>query len=157
MATDYFLKLDGIDGESVDQHNAKSIEIQSFSWGASNPTNHLGTGSSAGKVSMSDLTIQTQLSAASPKIIAACSSGSVIKTGTLTCRKAGTEQLEYLKIALTDVFVSAYSLGGGGDVPSESVSLSFGQVVVTYKQQHEDGSLGGAIAAGWNVGKNVKV
>ena len=36
MAFDAFLKLDGIDGESVPEGYEKWIEVLSFSWGASN-------------------------------------------------------------------------------------------------------------------------
>jgi type VI protein secretion system component Hcp len=33
-AVDYFLKIDGIKGESQDSKHGGEIEIQSFSWGA---------------------------------------------------------------------------------------------------------------------------
>ena len=34
--SDYFLKLDGIDGESDDRIHKEWIELSSFSWGESN-------------------------------------------------------------------------------------------------------------------------
>ncbi len=37
LASDYLLVLDGIKGESADASHPGAIEIQSFSWGASNP------------------------------------------------------------------------------------------------------------------------
>ena len=33
MAVDMFLKLDGIDGESIDKTHAKSMDILAWSWG----------------------------------------------------------------------------------------------------------------------------
>jgi Type VI secretion system effector, Hcp len=46
-ASDYYLKIDGVQGESA---TGESIEVQSFSWGASNPST-VGAGSaSAGRV-----------------------------------------------------------------------------------------------------------
>ena len=33
MAVDYFLKIDGIDGESQDDKHKDWIEVLSFSWG----------------------------------------------------------------------------------------------------------------------------
>jgi len=33
MAVGYFLKIDGIAGESVDAKHKNEIEVQSFSWG----------------------------------------------------------------------------------------------------------------------------
>ena len=35
MAVDYFLKLDGIEGESADSNHKNEIQIMSWSWGAS--------------------------------------------------------------------------------------------------------------------------
>jgi type VI protein secretion system component Hcp len=55
-AADYFLKIDGIDGESS---SAPNVEVQSFSWGASNPSSVGSSGMSAGKVNVQDLSITT--------------------------------------------------------------------------------------------------
>ena len=38
-AVNYFLKLDGIDGESTDRFHANQIEVLSWSWGESNAGN----------------------------------------------------------------------------------------------------------------------
>ena len=35
MAVDYFLKLDGIQGESADEKHKDEIQLMSFSWGGS--------------------------------------------------------------------------------------------------------------------------
>ena len=54
MAVDYFLKLDGIQGESVDSKHKDEIQIQSWSWGASQVSSVAGPGGSgAGKADMS--------------------------------------------------------------------------------------------------------
>ena len=37
MASDYLLKLEGIKGESLDAKHKDEIEIESFSWGATQP------------------------------------------------------------------------------------------------------------------------
>ena len=53
MAVDYFLKLDGIQGESVDDKHKDEIQIMSFSWGGSQTSSVSGTGGSgAGKVDL---------------------------------------------------------------------------------------------------------
>ena len=36
MAFDAFLKIDGIDGESLDKNHKDEIEIDSYSWGVAN-------------------------------------------------------------------------------------------------------------------------
>ena len=54
MASDYYLLIDKINGESQAQGMAKNIELDSFSFGASNPADVGGGGLSAGKCSLSD-------------------------------------------------------------------------------------------------------
>ena len=44
MAVDYFLKLDGIQGESVDANHKDEIQILSWSWGGSQQSSVAGTG-----------------------------------------------------------------------------------------------------------------
>ncbi|HTR76748.1 MAG TPA: type VI secretion system tube protein Hcp [Gemmatimonadaceae bacterium] len=161
MAIDMFLKLDGIDGESTDSKHKNEIEISSFSWGASNPTS-IGSatgGIGAGKVHLSDLNITTGMNKASPKLFLACSSGQHIATGTLSVRKAGGTQLDYLTYTLTEVLVSSYNTSGGGgsDTPMESISLAFAKIEMSYAPQGADGKLGSPVKVGWNVTTNVKV
>jgi hypothetical protein len=58
-ASDFLLEIDGIDGESAAKDHKQTIEISSFSWGASNPTSVGSSGMGAGKVSMQDLSVQS--------------------------------------------------------------------------------------------------
>jgi len=44
MATDYFLKLDGIKGESKDSKHKDEIDLLSFSWGATQTGAHASGG-----------------------------------------------------------------------------------------------------------------
>jgi type VI secretion system secreted protein Hcp len=162
MAVEAFLKLDGIDGESQKEGHVNEIELFSFSWGASNPSSvSFGTGSGAGKVDISSLTVQTQVAKQSPKLFLACASGQHIAKGKLTVREAGggEKPLEYLTYDMEEVFIDSVSWGGaaGGGKPSESVSMSFKKVTMTYWPQNADGTLGDKIPAGWDVSKNVKV
>jgi type VI secretion system secreted protein Hcp len=157
MAIDYFLKIDGISGESLDSKHKGEIEVESWSWGESNPAQPGGGGGGgAGKVQMQDLAFTTRFSKASPQLILACASGKHFKDAVLTARKAGKGQQEFLTFSLSDVLVSAYqTAGAGGDVlPGDSVSLNFSKIQVEYKPQNPDGSLGSSIKAGWDVKQN---
>ena len=65
-----------------------------------------------------------------------------IKDATITHRRAGKGQQEYLIIKLNDVTITAVSHGGSEDQPyAESVSLKFAKVDLEYKPQRPDGSL----------------
>jgi type VI secretion system secreted protein Hcp len=153
-AVDYFLKIEGIEGESTDEQHQGEIEILSFSWGASNSgTFSGGGGGGAGKVSFSDLTFTTRVNKATPKLMLACASGQPIPQATLVCRKSGDQPVEYLRITLSDVLVSSFSTGGsaGGDRPTESVSLNFAAVVFVYTPEEPDGSPGEPVRASWDL------
>jgi type VI secretion system secreted protein Hcp len=117
---DYFLKIDGIDGESADAKHKGEIDVASWSWAEQQTGTHAaGGGGGAGKVSMQDVHFVMRTSKASPKLMLACASGQHIKKAVLTCRKAGGEQQEYLKVTFSDLLVSAYH-GAGPNSDSET-------------------------------------
>ena len=75
----------------------------------------------------------------------ACATGQHLPEVTLTQRKAGKEQHEYLIIKMNDVLVASVVSGGGGEPASESVSLNFAKVQFEYKPQKPDGTLDAAV------------
>lgn len=159
--TDYFLKIDGIPGESGDGKHKDEIDVLSFSWGASNSgTMAYGGGGGAGKVSMQDFHFTMKINKASPLLFLHCSNGKHIPSALLTVREAGEKQQEYLKVKFSDFIVSSYTTGGSGgsDIkPVDSISLNFSKVEFDYKPQNAQGALGGAVTAGWNLKTNEKV
>jgi type VI secretion system secreted protein Hcp len=160
-AVDYFLKLDGIEGESADHKHKGEIDLESFSWGATNSgSQHYGGGGGSGKVALQDFHFVMKINKASPKLMQACATGEHIKTGVLVARKAGKDQQEFLKVTMTDLLVSSYQTGGSGHaeiIPTDQISLNFAKIEFEYKDQKPDGTLGGAVKAGWNAKENKKV
>jgi len=160
MAVDYFLKIDGIPGESQDDKHKGEIDILSWSWGETQTgTMSHGGGGGAGKVSMQDFHFVMLVNKATPKLILACASGDHIKKAVLTCRKAGKTQQEFLTYTFSDLLVSSYQTGGGGgeDVPNEQVSLNYSKMEIEYKAQKADGTLDGGIKANWDLKANKTV
>jgi type VI secretion system secreted protein Hcp len=158
-AVDYFLKIDGIVGESRDAKHKGEIDLESFSWGEVNTGSHGGGGGGgAGKVQMQDLHVAMKLNKASPLLFLACAAGQHLKQAVLTARKAGKGQLEFLVFKFTDLLVSSYQTAGSTDVlPVDQVSFNFGRIEVEYRPQKPDGSLDTAVKAGWDVKQNKKV
>jgi type VI secretion system secreted protein Hcp len=110
---DFFLKIEGIDGEAQDKSHKNEIEIDSWSWGATNAgTAVKGGGMGAGKVAVHDIDFVKGTDKASAKLMLACAQGQHIKSAVLTCRKAGKEQQEYLKLTFSDVMISGFQTGG---------------------------------------------
>jgi type VI secretion system secreted protein Hcp len=160
-AVDYFLKLDGVEGESQDSKHKGEIDLESWSWGESQTgTMAYGGGGGAGKVTMQDFHFVMKVNKASAKLLLACANGEHIKKATLTCRKAGKEQQEFLKITFTDCLVSSYQTGGSGHsdvLPTDQISLNFAKIEFEYKEQLTTGALGGVIKAGYDLKANKAV
>lgn len=156
---DYFLKIDGIQGESYDSKHKNEIEIESFSWGATNVgTASHGGGMGAGRVQMQDFHFLMRINKASPKLMLICATGEHIKNAILTCRKAGKEQQEYLKVTFSDLLVSSYQTGGSSGatvMPMDQISLNFTKVEFEYKEQKADGTLGGSIKSFYDMKQQV--
>jgi type VI secretion system secreted protein Hcp len=155
----YFLRVDGIQGESSDDKHKGEIDVLSWSWGETQPTPAGPGGGGAGKVEMSDLTVVAHVSKASPRLLLACASGKHIKSAVLTGRKAGKGQQEFLTFSLTDILVSSYQIGASAssEPPTDSVSLNFAKIQVEYKEQKADGSLGETVKVGWDRKANKQL
>jgi type VI secretion system secreted protein Hcp len=70
-------------------------------------------------------------------------------------RRAGKTTQEFLKIKLSDVFVSSFvPSADGGDHPVEEVGLKFLKIEFEYHPQQADGSLGAASLASWDIKNN---
>ena len=147
MAVEVFLTINGITGESQKSGAEGWIEIFSFSNGASNPSSvAFGTGSGAGKVDISSISLQKQLDIASPNLFQNCCNGTHASTGSMIVREAtgSTTTETYYQYDMQEVFIDSISWGGaaGGGKPSESLSVSCKVLSVTYWPQNSDGSLG---------------
>lgn len=160
-AADYFLKIEGLKGESADDKHKGEIDVTSYSLGVTNSGSHgTGGGGGVGKASFQDLHITAEVSAASPELFKACASGKHFPKAVLVIRKAGGEQQEYLIYTLTDVGVSSYQEGAhasGDPKPTDQFSLNYAKIEMEYKPQKPDGSLGSAVKTGYDVKANKTV
>lgn len=146
-AVDYYLKLDGIEGESAAKGHEKEIEVLSFSLGASQASSAAGTRLSATRPCVSDVNFSKRLDKASPLLFANAATGMVIPKAKLTARRAGLGQQEFLVIELTNVLVSSYTAGASGEEASDQFALNFASMKMDYKPTNADGSLGAPVTA----------
>ena len=127
-ATDYFLKLDGIDGESSSAGHEGSLAIESYSFGASQAGSWTkGGGASVGRAAApaadppagsGALTVSKKYDKASPQLFTACATGQHIKSAQLTRCEDGACKVYELK----NIMVSSMTLSndGKGNVTEES-------------------------------------
>jgi type VI secretion system secreted protein Hcp len=159
MAVDYFLKIDGIPGESLDAKHKDEIDLESWSWGETNSgSSSGGGGGGSGKVSMQDFHFTMKMNKATPKLFVNCATGKHIPSALLTCRKAGGTQVEYLKIKFTDLLVSSYQTGGSAGaevIPIDQISFNFSKIEINYAPQKADGTSAPPVVAGYDLKTNT--
>jgi type VI secretion system secreted protein Hcp len=150
---DYFLKIDGVQGESRDAKHKGEIELVSFGWGVDVPRGGgSGGGGGAGRAQFEPFHFTMLTNKASPQLFLATVSGKHLKEATLSVRRAGKQALEYLKIKFTEVFVTSFHEEAGPEPPTELIAFDFGRIEIEYSAGR-----GGTERAGWDVKKNVKI
>jgi type VI secretion system secreted protein Hcp len=160
---DYFLKIDDTElrGESTDDKHRDEIEVESWSWGATQVgTTSGGTGGGAGRVSIQDINFVARTSKASPILFLRCATGKHISKAVLTARKAGSQQADFLTLTMSDLLISSYQIAGSetaDTVPMDQVSINFSKIEFEYKTQKADGSLDAPVRAGWDLKSNTKI
>ena len=156
MASDIFAKLGDIKGESLDDKHKDEIKILSWSWGVANTRPPAtGSGAGTGKATFSDLAFTHKIDKASPLLLQGCATGQHIKDATITRRKAGKGQQEFLVIKMSDVVITSVSESddSGGD-QTETVTLAFAKVDVEYRPQKPDGSLAAGLHFKYDLKSN---
>lgn len=142
MAVDYFLKLDGVQGESQDEKHKNEIQVLSWSWGAANVSSVAGTGGSgAGKADLSDVSMMLNFDKSTPKFFKSVCAGSHIASGTLSAIKAGGNGKPYLKVDFKEIFVTGLQMSAAGEVPAVSLSFSYDEIKIDYSAQDEKGNM----------------
>jgi type VI secretion system secreted protein Hcp len=156
MATDIFAKIGDIKGDSTDNKHQDEVEVLSYSWGVTN-TGNIGTGGGggAGRATFQDLSIVHKIDRASPQLLQACATGQHLKEATITFRKAGKGQRDFLIIKMNDVIISGVVQSApSSEAGSETVSLEFAKVDWEFKPQKTDGSLDAGIHFKFDIKAN---
>lgn len=160
MAMDMFLKIEGVDGESLDSEHTGEIDVLAWSWGMTQSGSmHVGGGGGSGKVSVQDVSITKYVDKASATIMNKTCAGDHFPSAVLVIRKAGGTALEYWKLTMNKVLITSISTGGSGgeDKLTENLTLNFEDFKAEYTEQKEDGSAGATTEAGFNIAQNIAV
>jgi type VI secretion system secreted protein Hcp len=159
-----FLELKDIPGEAQDSKYKDKIELQSFSWGATNNSSYAnGTGGNIGKGHIHDISFSKFMCKASPELMKRVVSGKAISDGKLLlCKLSGEtdgDKIAYYEIKLQNIVVTSYQVAasGGGQLPMESGTLHFVVTQPKYKPQKNEGSADGGNGFGWDLQQNIEV
>lgn len=158
MASDIFLKISTIPGESTDDKHKDWIELESFSVGVSQPMTAVsssGGARTAERCNHSDFTFVKSVDKATPKLFAACCKGEHIPEATVAIHRNTGEKQKYLEFKMYDVVVSHVSPAAsskGESLPVESGAFNYGKIEWIYTAtDHKTGKPQGDVKAGWDL------
>ena len=154
---DFYIKLEGINGESKDSKHKDWIDVLSFSYGVSQSSSMFsGGGGGVGKASFDSLTFSHHVDKATPNLFKYCAAGKHIPKVEVSACKAGDGSQEYMHITLTDVLVTHAGPTGSTDDArvKETVSLSYSKIEIQVKEQNADGSMKSNVIGTWDVKQN---
>jgi type VI secretion system secreted protein Hcp len=148
-ASDMFLKITNIQGESADSKHKGEIDVLAWSWGTSAGTARTTRGAVPGSC-IQDLSLTKMIDSATPAFITMGVTGEVAADAVLTVRRVTGEgySADYFTLRMSNVSVSAYQTGGSGgeNMLTENVVLHFDSLKGDYRPQKADGSAGSPIA-----------
>lgn len=159
MASDNFLKIDGIPGESTDDKHKDWIEILSYNFGVSQAASAAAKSATAAAVAQradfQDVSITKYVDKASPKLLMACAKGETIKEVLIECCRAGGDKHVYMNFKLEKVIISSVQLGGGGGgEATEAVTFNYGKITQEYTPVDRDGKPQGKVPFKWDLELN---
>lgn len=160
MATDVYLQLDGIKGESADAEHMGWIEITSIHLGVLQPksaTSSTAGGHTAERCEHRTITITKLADLASPILMQTSSSGKTLTKGKIEFMRADSDgkRVKYYEVELENVLVGHVDQQlVPGDILHETVGLKFSKIKWKYTQQKIGGGTGGNTAGGWDLATN---
>ena len=165
MAFDSFLKIEGIPGDATDKSHIKWIPLESWSHGVVMPIGGIGSGQqnlSAGKVDFSDFTFAKRVDIASPLLAKYCCMGKVIPSMKLDLCRAinqtgGTKEV-FQTYEFKNALVSSVTNSGasGTDIPLETVSIRYSEMMAEHKTYAPDGSMDTSQKMGWSIAQDME-
>lgn len=130
-AVDVFLKLSGIDGESVHVAHQGSSDVMSWSWGAIIGEKIIGEKRPA---AFSEMTVRKAIDKATPLIAKGLAKGTHFPQGIITLRTQSRTQVDFARIVMEDVNITGILIGMSvaSEVHSETIALSYKRIGVEY-------------------------
>jgi len=152
MTSDFFVKLDGIDGQSEDKGHSKWIEVINFSFGGTQNVTMQRGADVSGRGQFEPFIFSHLVDKATPKLQQFCMNGQKIAKAELSvCRAIAGAQTEVLNVKLENVKIASAVVRGqekdGVVDPIEDVKLVAGKMTWKVTPIKADNTKDGAIEA----------
>lgn len=128
---DYFLKLEGIEGDATDKFYKGNIELLSFAWGAERPA------PATGRAQVFDFAFTARTGKASPRVFQALVENKVVKTADVTVVRRTQPNTPFFKLRFTDLLVTSYDVASDskGGAPLDTGSVAYRKVEYSFYPQ----------------------
>ena len=127
MPFDAFLRLDGIEGESIDDVHKGEIDVVAFNWSVTRPKK---------KKELQPLIIYKRVDKATPQLSLVACQGGAIASARLDVVRVGAERQSFYQLLLQNVVIVGLEIEGVADaesgVPSEKLSLAYEALTARY-------------------------
>jgi len=140
-ATDYFLHIDTIEGESTSDKHRNWIDVDSWAWGVS---------SVAGKAVFDPFSWQQGLDRSVVPLFLGVATGKHFKDATLDVVKAGADPQSFFQMVFGDVLLTSLKLNGGA-TQSAAGALMYDRVTLRYRPQDDKGAFGAWVEGGFDL------
>lgn len=157
-----YIKFDGIDGECQDKDHKNWSPLLSMSQGIHSPGGG-ATGSTRrrGDVIIDDVNLVKECDKSTPKLQEAACNGKVFPKVEIhfTASYTDTGRTTYFAYELKNVMVTSAQISGAGHgdtVPTDSYSLNFEEIKVTYTECDSKGKKKGNVEYSWKVEEGEK-
>ena len=133
--------------------DATVIPVADFELEVDNPAEVGSAGAGAGKVELSELTVNKFVDKASPSLFSACTSGRHFTSAQLYIRQsAGLSASTFLAYEFQTVFITRIDWSGstGDELPAETLTMEYAALVIAYKPTGSASSPAEVAQSGWN-------
>lgn len=160
MASDAYLHIEGIKGESTDSKHQGRIEVTDVQFGVTQPrsaTASTGGGHTAERAELSEVVFTKVSDISSPILLQTCAMGKTIPKATFEFMRAdgNGEAIKYFEIELENVLLGQVRPDQGPDnLLYETVALKYSKIKWKYTQQKVAGGTAGNTTGGWDLAAN---
>jgi len=160
MASDAYLKIEGIGGESEDSGHQGWIEVNNVVYAINQPradTVSTAGGMTTGRAELHPIAFQKLTDIASPVLLQTCAAGKTIPKATFEFMRADGDgkPIPYFRIELENLIIANITPNSGdGGIICERVNLAFAKIKWAYTKQSIRGGVQGKTAGGWDCSAN---
>ena len=160
MASDAYLKIEGINGESEDERHRNWIEVNNVLYAIHQPRAHVlstAGGHTSGRADLFPITFTKLADLSSPVLLQTCATGKTLPKAVFEFMRADGDgkPIPYFKIELENLMIANINPDSGdGGIIVERVQLAYAKIKWAYTRQSIRGGTQGNTSGGWDCSAN---